>query len=68
MTLDYVAMLVGYFVLSLSATTIFLLSIIGICLLLNRVQNHIVDTMDGFKLLGEFKQWYRSKEELKHSK
>lgn len=60
MTIDYIAINIGYFILGISLLSLFIFSCVGVCLLSNRLQTKLMETLGGWKVFYEFRDWYHN--------
>lgn len=56
--MDGLALLTGYWLLLLAGISTLFSITWGVCLLMNRTQHKIAETMGGWKVLMEFRHWY----------
>lgn len=58
--MDVVAMWIGYAVMVISAVSVVSYLAIGAAKISNRAQNEALDSFGGWKVFGEFKEWYQA--------
>ena len=54
------ALIIGYIVLVCGSAALIFLFLYGLCILSNRLQHAIAETMGGWKVLMEFRDWHRN--------
>jgi hypothetical protein len=62
---DNLAICIGYVVLAVGGAAGVALCLIGLCLLSNRLQNHMIDTLGGWKVFMEYRDWYHERQRNK---
>jgi hypothetical protein len=65
MNIDNIALFTGYAVLISSSVILILLILFGVCMLSNRLQNKIMETMGGWNVFYEFRDWYHNVKDKK---